>query len=320
MQASEQAKPSVGVVYDTGMHRSCEALALALLYGFEGKNEARLTAVSVSASNLNAAAYCEAVGQFYTSRTMPVGMSTDGKLPDDSPLFTVPLTRRDADGKPVYRTTIRKLNDTADAPALIRNVFTAQVDGNAVVIMSGPASNLARLLALRGVNELIKQKVRCLVIAAGGYPEGQPDPYLLADIPAAKRLLAEWPGPVVACGSEVGAALPFPAAALERDFAWSQAHPVADAYRAYRPMPYDAPADALAAALYAVHPMENYFRLSEPGTIRVATDGRTRFSPAADGKHRYLLVDPAQKDRVMKVFEEVASAKPVPRTRPRPPA
>ena len=36
----------------------------------------------------------------------------------------------------------------------------------------------------------------------------------------------------------------------------------------------------------------------DPGTITVLDDGRTRFTPAADGKHRYVIVDPAQKERI----------------------
>ena len=44
-------------------------------------------------------------------------------------------------------------------------------------------------------------------------------------------------------------------------------------------MPYDAPAPALAAVLYAVHPDDGYFTLSEPGTISVLDDGRTQFTP-----------------------------------------
>ena len=50
-----------------------------------------------------------------------------------------------------------------------------------------------------------------------------------------------------------------------------------------------------------------------PGTIRVLDDGRTKFVPSAEGKHRYLIVDPAQNERVIKTYVEIASAKPVPR-------
>ncbi len=160
--------------------------------------------------------------------------------------------------------------------------------------------------------------MKFLALAVGAYPSGQPDPYWQADVAAAQRLLKEWPGPIVACGSEVGNALPFPVASIEKDFAWSPAHPVAEAYRAYRAMPYDAPTEPMAAAFHAAHPSDNAFRLSEAGTIRVTADGRTEFAPSADGKHRYLILDSAQRDRVIQIFTEIASAKPVPRVRNRP--
>jgi hypothetical protein len=67
----------------------------------------------------------------------------------------------------------------------------------------------------------------------------------------------------------------------------------------------------MAAALYAVRPQEGYFKLSEPGTIRVLDDGGTRFALSPDGKHHYLIPDPEQKERILKVYTEVASAKPV---------
>jgi hypothetical protein len=116
-------------------------------------------------------------------------------------------------------------------------------------------------------------------------------------------------------GREVGEALPFPASSIEKEFAWSPAHPIVDAYRAYKPMPYDASTGDMTAVLYAGRPQEGYFKLSDPGTIAVADDGGTRFSPSPEGKHRHLILDPAQKDRIIKAFTEVASAKPVPRQR-----
>ena len=41
-------------------------------------------------------------------------------------------------------------------------------------------------------------------------------------------------------------------------------------------------------------------------------DGRTRFTASAEGKHRYLILDPVQKDRILQTYTEVASAKPEP--------
>jgi inosine-uridine nucleoside N-ribohydrolase len=324
MQRPEQGKPPVGIVFDTDMGNSIDdALALALLYGFEGKSEARVVSVSVSKSNLKAAAFCEAVGRFYagavsgafgaTGRTLPVGLSVDGKMSEDTPMLTAPLSKQNAEGEPLYSHGIRKLNDTAEVTALIRNAFTAQHDHNCVVVLVGPATNLVKVLDLPGVKDLISRKVRFLSVMGGAYPEGKPEFNIQSDISAAKKLFAEWPVPIVASGFEVGEALLFPASSIEKDFAWSPAHPVVDAYRAYQPMPYDTPTWDLTAVLHAVRPDAGYFKLSDPGVIRVLDDGRTKFTPATEGKHRYLILDPAQKERIIKTFTEIASAKPVPR-------
>src|SRR5580693_7649835 len=100
MQEPQPPRP-LGIAFDTGMARASDALALAMLNGLSGKNEARLLSVTVSGSNLQAAAFCEVVGRFYAgtvsgafggaARPLPVGLSTDGKLAADLPLFTAPL-------------------------------------------------------------------------------------------------------------------------------------------------------------------------------------------------------------------------------------
>lgn len=324
MQTQGQTTASVGVIFDTGLgNRIDEALALALLYGLDGKGEARVVALSVSKPNLKAAALCEAIGRFYAGaasgafgavgRTLPVGLAEEGKLPEDTPMLSVPLAKRSEDGKPLYSHGIEKFSDTAEVRALLRNALAQQPDQSCVVVLTGPATNLAQLLELHGAKDLIKSKVRFLSIAGGAYPAGAPQFNFKTDVPAARKLLAEWPTPIIAAGEEVGATLPFPATSIEKDFAWSPAHPVADAYRAYQPMPYDAPTTAMAAVLQAIRPQETYFKLSEPGTISVLEDGRTKFMPAPEGRHRHLILDPAQQERVLKTFVELASAKPVPR-------
>ena len=126
---------------------------------------------------------------------------------------------------------------------LIRNVLMAQYDQNAAVVLSGPATDLARLLDMYGVKEWIARKVRLLCVADSG---------IQADAAAARKVFAEWPTPIVTAGREIGEALPFPGDSIDKDFAWSaERHPVVDAYRAYQPMPYDAPSWAMAAMLYA---------------------------------------------------------------------
>src|SRR6267143_6567202 len=111
MQFPGQGKPPVGIIFDSDMGNTIDdALALALLYGFDGKNEARVVSVSVSKPNLKAAAFSETIGRFYSGtvssgfggfgRTLPIGLSSDGKMPEDTPMFTVPPSKRNAEGAP----------------------------------------------------------------------------------------------------------------------------------------------------------------------------------------------------------------------------
>ena len=304
MQFQGMGKPSIGVAYDASFGNTIDgALALALLYGLQGKSESRVVSVTVSKSCLNAAVFADILVRFYTgepnpfSGVAPIGLSLSGKMPDDTAMMAAVV------GKPDYARDIKKMNDTADPVATLRNGLSAQYDQNALVVLAGPATDLAGLLALPESKRLIAAKVKLLTIAA--------DAQFAADLPAAKKLLAEWPSPIVVAGSDVGEAIPYPGASIEKDFAWSQAHPLVDAWHAFHAGTYDAPATALAAALYAVRPEAGLFKVSDPGTISVGDDGHPKLTPAAGGKHRMLIADPAQKEKVTQAYCELASTKPV---------
>jgi inosine-uridine nucleoside N-ribohydrolase len=330
MQFQRQAPP-VGIILDCGLGNHIdEALALALLYGLDGKNETRILALSLSKPNLKAAAFLEAIARFYggassgafgaMGRTLPVGLADEGSLPgklaEDTPMLTVPLARRTEDGKPLYPHGIEKLTDTGEVRAVLRNAIVAQADQNCVVVLTGPATNLARILDLPGTKEAIARKVKTLVVTASTFN-------LKTDLAAAKKVFAEWPLPIVVVGDELAAAVMYPAASIEKDFAWTPAHPIVDAYRAYKAMPYDAPTGAMATVLHAIRPQTNGLSLSASGKIQVTDDGHLQFTPATDGKHRQLTLDPAQKEALLKTYIELVSAKPVPkqpRMRRMPPA
>ena len=180
---------------------------------------------------------------------------------------------------------------------LTRNILLAQNDLNAVAVVDGPLTDTLELLNLYGAKPQLTAKLKYMVVAAGSFPNGGPTASIQADIAAAKKVFAEWPTPIVFAGIEVGDAIPYPGSSITSDFSWSPSHPVVDAYKAFKPMPYDASVPGMAAALYAVHPDDGYFKLSEPGTVTVSDDGRTKFTPGAGGKHRYLIADPAQKEK-----------------------
>ena len=305
------AKPPVGVIFDADLGNSIDAVvALAVLYGLDGKNEARVVSTSVSKHCLASAALAEVIARFYAGsvnadfasvgRSLPVGMSIAGKSPEPTPLLNAVLDRKNAEGKPVYNHGIVQLNDTADVLAVIRNAFTSQQDQNCVAVLAGPATNFAAVLGLPGSKALIAQKTRALVWAPGR---------LGLDPASAQKLLAEWPSPIIVVSPELANAIRFPAAALDAQFNWSETHPVVDAYRAAASMPYDAPTGALAAVLYAAKP-EGFFTLSSAGTFTLSGQNTLAFKPGP-GSHHLLQLDPAKKELVLETYLALASAKPV---------
>ena len=304
--AGTMAAQPVRLIFDTDMGNDVDdALALAMIHALESRGETKLLAVTVTKDNKYAAPFIDAVNTFYGRGEIPIGVVRNGKTPEDSPLIRVPAERRKADGSYVYP---HRLTDGANAPeavSVLRRVLEKQPDGSAVIAMVGFSTNLARLLDADP--DLVKKKVRLLSVMAGMFPTGFAEYNVKTDIPAALRVFRDWPSPIVFSGFEIGNALLFPATSIEHDFAWVPNHPVADAYRNYMKMPYDRPTWDLTAVLYAVRPDRNYFSLSEPGSVDVDDQGRTVFTPSAEGKRRYLILGDQQKARTLETLILLAS-------------
>jgi hypothetical protein len=292
------ADTPIGVVYNTSMTRPDAALALAAMYVMESKKESHMGSVCVVGAGFNAAVFCDIIGKMYTfgprngNQALAVGLAAEQGVPD-SPIVKSAIEHN-------YPRTIQRVTDTSAPMEVLRNgvIFNAE----SVVILSGPATYLAKTLDLLNVKDLYKDRVKRLVIVDSGTP--------YTDAAAIRRVIAEWPTPVFFCPREVGDALKFPGAQLDKDFSWAPSHPVVDAYKAYKPMPYDAPLYDLAATHYAIHPDSGFFELSAPGTINVANDGTMKFAPGS-GNVKSIGIVPAKKEELLTALIDVATAKPV---------
>jgi inosine-uridine nucleoside N-ribohydrolase len=142
---------------------------------------------------------------------------------------------------------------------------------------------------------------------AGNFAQPKSEFNVERDTASARKLFERWPGEIVVSGFEIGEALLFPAAAIERDFAWAADHPVAEAYRSYKKMPYDRPTWDLTATLYAIRPNGDYFGLSPRGRITSDEKGLTRFVADPAGRHRYLVLTAAQRARTLECLILLAS-------------
>ncbi|MBK9169873.1 MAG: nucleoside hydrolase [Bryobacterales bacterium] len=306
----------VPVLFDTDMGNDIDdALALAMLHSLESRGEAKLLAVTLTKDHPHAAVYVDLVNHFYGRPRIPVGVVRDGKTPEASPMISAPVERRDTAGRPVYPRRLASGRDADEAVQLLRRILAAADDRSVVFVQVGFSTNLARLLASTpdaasrlGGRDLVARKARLLSIMAGAFP-GKPEYNVRVDVPSARTVFDEWPTPIIVSGFEIGREILYPAASIERDFAYVLHHPVADAYRAYRKMPYDRTTWDLTSVLVAVRPDGEYFSLSATGRVRVDDDGTTHFAPGA-GSHRYLTADAAQRAKALAAMVELASQPP----------
>lgn len=303
--------PPIGVVYNTSMARPDAALALSALHVSASRRAARIGSVCVTGAGLDTAIFCDLVGRFYaagsaartqsSNSVLPIGLPVLSPMPPDPPMVEAAVQRKQASGDPQYVRGIKTMSDTALPEALLRNGITFNAES--VVVLSAAATSMARALDLAAVSPEYKQRVKRFVIVEAGTAGRDPA--------ALRKVLSESLGPLVFCGRDVGEALLFPGAQIDKAFDWAPANPVADAYRAFKPMPYDAPSHDLAAVHYALYPTSGFFTLSEPGTLSVADDGGMKFT-GGSGNVRRLSVDPAKKTECLAALVALATAKPAP--------
>lgn len=305
MQAPFRGPAPIGVVYNTSMSRPDAALALAAFYAFDSKRESKIGSVCVNGAGLDTAIFCDIVARFYTgaerngNEMLAVGLAAVMPLPPDTAMVKAVVARKKENGDLQYNRSVKKLSDTSLAEAVLRN--GALFNAEAVMVLSAPATYLAKSLDLLNTTEMYKQRVKRIVIVDSGVPQ--------QDVAAIWHVLKEWPGPLFYSGPDVGNALMFPGANLETAFSWAPAHPVVDAYRAFKAMPYDAPLHDLAALHYAVHPDSGFFTVSSPGSVSVSDDGTMKFVPGS-GTARRLTLDPAKKGAALAALISIASTKP----------
>jgi inosine-uridine nucleoside N-ribohydrolase len=307
LAASAWAQP-VPVIFDTDMGNDVDdALALAMLHALESRGECRLLGVTITKDNPWAAVYVDLVNTFYGRGQIPVGMVKGGVTPEDARLIQAPAERRRADGTLVYPRRLASGEEAVEAVTLLRRLLAAAQDGSVVIVQVGFSTNLARLLDTPADLELVKRKVKLLSVMAGNFVQPKAEFNVQKDTASARKLFDQWPGEIVVSGFEIGEAMKFPAARIEKDFAWAADHPVVDAYRAYMKMPYDRQTWDLTAVLYGVRPAGAYFDLSTPGRITADDAGRTAFRADAAGKHRYLVLTEAQRARTLECMVGLAS-------------
>jgi hypothetical protein len=311
--------PPVKIIFDTDVGNDVDdVLALSLLHALQSRGQSELLAVTVTKPDELAGPFIDAMNTFYGRPGIPVGY-TIAVLKNEPSKF-LSLAEQTDNGAPRYPHRLKRSSDAPSATKLLRKILSREKDHSVVLIQVGYFSNFAALLdtppdsysPLTG-RELVLLKVKLLSVMAGNFDPGNHhflEFNVTQDLPAARKLAADWPTPIVWSGYEIGLAVPFPAVSIEHDFAYVPHHPAAEAYYLYNPPPHERPTWDLTASLYAVLPDRGYFDLSPPGRVTIEPDGFTRFTPQSAGRDRFLILPENQIPRVREALVQLASQPP----------
>ena len=187
------------------------SLAVAMLYGFAAKTEARAVALCISRPSLKAAQLADVIASFYAARAAAVGVP-EGQAPaDDAPPLAATLSQKADDGTPRYTSSdppaARHARQRRAHPEHAARAARRQRAHRASPVRPPDWRDCSRSTAparrlRRSANGSSSPPARFRRA-----PSTRPS---RRDVGAAKKLFAEWPTPIVAVGTEVGDALPYP--------------------------------------------------------------------------------------------------------------
>ena len=320
---SRAEKKPVKMIFDTDMGNDIDdAMALAMIHQWQRRGVVDLLAVTSTKDHPKSAAYIDALNTWYGFPDVPIGAVRNGAAKGEG-RFNGQVDRTDAAGDPLFPHDLTSGADAPEAVSLIRRILAGQPDQSVTLVQVGFFTNFARLLDSKGDAhspldgpELIRAKVKELVLMAGAFQTIRHQTKHIEynvklDIPAAKKIAADWPTPVVWSGYEIGIAAAYPWRSIIEDYTYVEPHLLKDSYLAYVPEhPHDRPTWDLTAVLHAVYPGRNYFSLSPVGHVTVSDEGRTDFHAKDDGNDRYLVMDEIQAARVREIFVQLCSEPP----------
>ena len=320
--AEETCPRPVRMIFDTDIGNDVDdAMALAVIHALADRGECELLAVTVTKDNRYAAPCTDLINTFYGRPDVPIGTVRDGMAPEDGKYIRHLATATD-DGELRYPHDLKSGADAPEAVGLLRKTLAGEPDGSVVLVQVGFSTNLSRLLDSKADEHspldgksLVKRKVNLLSIMAGAFTAELAakrfcEYNVKIDVPNARKVIHDWPTPVVFSGWEIGHAVQYPPRSIQDDYGYVEHHPIAHAYDLYRGRTNEQPTYDLTSVLYAVRPERDYFNLSAPGRVIVEDDGFVRFQPEENGPHRYLIATPQQVIRTREALMMLTSQPP----------
>ncbi len=296
---TKTSSEKVSVIFDTDLGNDVDdAITLAMLYRYADLGQVDILAMGLSKEGEGPEVCMDIFNHWYCRQDTPVGIIRNGVVcgNEDSNYANVLAQMKEKAGRYFYSRDIsRDCNDLPAAVDVYRKALSQAADSSVVMVVVGFATNMARLLE-SGADEfselsgrdLVARKVKSLAVMAGCFDGTLHSEYnVKMDVDSYKKLVSLWPTDITFIPFELGIKVLYPASSIENGY--REGHPLVTAYRNFLDMPYDRPCWDPATLLYAVEG-NALFRESKRGTVTVADDGETVFTPHKDGRHRYLSV------------------------------
>jgi pyrimidine-specific ribonucleoside hydrolase len=288
-QFSSPAYP-VPVIFDTDFGPDYDDVgAITLLHSFADSGWVRILATMASSKHKNAAAAINVFNTYFNRPEIPVGV-VSGQA--------VELGDRQHWTDSVIRRYPHKINSNADVPDALtqyRKILASQPDHSVTIITVGFLTNLANLLgstpdswsSMNGY-ELVIKKVSNLVCMGGRFPTGK-EFNLDQDVNATKKVLADWPTPVLFSGFEIGQKIKSGLPLIHND--QIQNSPVKDVFAICIPMAKEDSAGRMSwdetAVFVAIKGWQHFYTL-ETGECKINADGTNTWE-AGGTKQAHLV-------------------------------
>jgi inosine-uridine nucleoside N-ribohydrolase len=307
------------VIFDTDMGNDVDdVLALDMLYKYLDQDRIKLLGIPTTKKSPYCVEYIDIMNTWYGYPNIPVGVVVNGSETDNGDNFVRIVCQLEKDGKPAFERTVKNYATLPASVSLYRKLLAEQEDNSVNIISVGFSTNLALLLESQGDEfspltgkELVNRKVKVLSAMMGNFQDENFSEFNVnCDIPAAQKIINEWPTPITVSPFELGETILYPASSIENDFKWNELNPLVEGYKAYLKMPYDRQTWDLTSVLYVVENDKGFFGESPAGIISIDNKGITRFTPDKNGKHKYLTVTERQREQIRDYFIDLITQKP----------
>lgn len=268
----------VRLFLDTDFGPDCDdAGALQLAHYLCDQGEAELLAVTHCTGNSYGLPAISALNR-YNGREVPLG-TTKRDFLSQHHKYNRPMSE-------MFSHEYEDGREQRTAVEVFREVMAAQPDKSVVVCSIGPLNNLADFLEDDICRGLIDKKVIRLVSMAGNFtPGAEAEWNVKMDVPAAHKVMKEWPGEIVFCPWECGGSVLTGMTFRGRE----KTHPAGCAYYYWSDGGMERPSWDLLTVLHAVRENHGLMKNSAWGKIVLDETGASSFVPDAAGRHAYTI-------------------------------